>query len=112
MSGCGNLHQELRFQFPGLHLVHIAPDPGLTWFDRANKRVVDFVKVLCGVLVLGRVAAPHLSTRQAQAKMNPGIAGLHAFFANMFLCVFYFDLIEMRTLALHAFSKRRLISVK
>src|SRR6266436_6791164 len=91
--------------FPRLHLIHIAPDPRLTRFNRANQRVVHFVKVFSRVLVLGRITTPHMPARQTQAQMDPCIAHLDAFFANMYVGVLDFNLVEMRALILHSFSK-------
>jgi hypothetical protein len=56
------------------------------------------------VLVLGRVATPHMPARQTQPQMNPRIAHLDALFANMFVGVLNFYLVEMRAL-LHSFSR-------
>lgn len=39
------------------------------------------MEVLRCMLVLGAVAAPHMPAFQAQTKMYPAVAGLHAFFA-------------------------------
>jgi hypothetical protein len=74
--------------------------------------MVHFVKVFSRVLVLGRIAAPHMSARQTQAQMHPGIAHLYAFFANMYVGVLNFNLIQMRALILHGFSRRPRLSVK
>ena len=46
--------------------------------------------VLCmlgGVAVLGRIAASYLPAIGTQAKMDPGISQLHAFFTNMLIRV-------------------------
>jgi hypothetical protein len=53
------------------------------------------MKVLGGVLILGRIAAAHLPAGQAQAQMNPGIADFQALLASAFIGVFDFNLIEM-----------------
>jgi hypothetical protein len=45
-----------------------------------------------------------MPARQTQPQMNPRIAHLDAFFANMFVGVLNFDLVEMRAL-FHSFSK-------
>src|SRR4051812_29479521 len=105
IAGGTFIEEQLRSQFPRLDLVYIAPDPRLARFNRANQRMVHLVEVLRRVLVLGRVAAPYLSARQAQAQMNPRIAGLHALFADVFIGCFNFDLIEMRALVFHGVSK-------
>jgi hypothetical protein len=63
------------------------------------------VEMLGRVLVLGRVAAPHVSTRQTESQMNPGITRLNAFFANMLVGVLKFNLVEMGALIFHGSSK-------
>jgi hypothetical protein len=41
------------------------------------------VKMLGGMLVLGRIAASHMSALGAQAQVDPGVAGLNAVFADV-----------------------------
>jgi hypothetical protein len=53
-----------------------------------------------------------MPARQTQAQMHPRIAHLDALFANMFVSVLNFDLVEMRALILHGFSKRCPLCVK
>jgi hypothetical protein len=69
-------------------------------------------KVFGCVLVLGRITTPHMPACQTQPQMNPRIAHLDAFFANMFVGVPNFDLVEMRALILHGSSRRSLLPVK
>jgi hypothetical protein len=57
--------------------------------------MLHFPKVFGGVLVLGRITTTHMPARQTQPQMNPRIAHLDAFFANMFVGVLNFNLIEM-----------------
>jgi hypothetical protein len=52
-------------------------------------------KVFGRVLVLGRITTPHMPARQTQAQMHPRIAHLDALFANMFVSVLNFNLVEM-----------------
>ena len=51
--------------FPGLHLVHIAPDPGLAGLNGPNQRMFHRVKMLGGMLVLGRIAAADMAAGKA-----------------------------------------------
>jgi len=67
--------------------------------------MLRFVKVLGGVLVLGRVAAGRMSADHAHTQVNPGIASLNAVFTNMLVRVSYFDLIEVRALFCHRFLR-------
>lgn len=78
-------------------LINVAPDPILTWLERLDNRVVRRVKMLGGVLVLGRVTAAHMSTNAAEAQMHPGIAYLQALFAALPAWRHVADLIQMRT---------------
>jgi len=95
------LAESLGIQFPGLDLVHIAPNPRFSRLNRADQRMIDFVKVFGRVFILGRVAASHMAARQAEAQMYPRVPHLHAFFADMLLGLFDFDLIEVSTLTFH-----------
>jgi len=64
-------------------------------FERANQRVLGVMKVFCRVLVCGRVAAPNVSAFEAEPQMHPRATHFRAFFANVGLSVWEFDLIEM-----------------
>jgi hypothetical protein len=57
--------------------------------------MLGLMKVFSRVLILGRIAAAHLSAGQAQSQMNPGVADLETLLASAFIGVFEFDLIEM-----------------
>src|SRR5690348_845187 len=84
-----------RPYFAGLDFVHIAPDPRFSRFDRTNERVFGVAKMLCRVLVLGRIAAAHVAAFEAQPQMHPCVMHLHALFANVLVGTREFDLIEM-----------------
>ncbi len=62
-----------------------------------------FVKMLGRVLVFRRIAASHVTTRQAQPQVNPSVPGLHTLFADMLARLFDLDLIQMRTFTGHGF---------
>ena len=66
---------------------------------------MNLVEMLGRMLVLGRVAAPHVPTRQTQPQMNPCITCLNAFFANMLVGVLKLNLVEMGALIFHSSSK-------
>jgi hypothetical protein len=51
--------------FPGLDFVYITPDPGLPRLVGTDERVLRFVKMFGGVLILGRVATSYMSASQA-----------------------------------------------
>jgi hypothetical protein len=53
------------------------------------------VKMLGGVLVLGRVATAHMSAGETQAQMNPGIASFNTVLAYMLVRRFDFDLVQV-----------------
>jgi hypothetical protein len=63
------------------------------------------VEVLCGVLVLGRIAAADMSAGKTDAQMNPLVAGLQTFFAAVGAGRdFFTDLVKVRALSTHLFS--------
>jgi hypothetical protein len=43
------------------HLIHVTPDPGLAGLDGSDQWMLLFVEVLGCMLVLGRIAASHVS---------------------------------------------------
>ncbi len=65
--------------------------------------MLGFVEVFGGVLILGRVATPHLPTDEAQAQVDPCIPHFHALFADMFVGFSKFDLVEMGAFGWHWF---------
>jgi hypothetical protein len=67
--------------------------------------VLSFVEVFRGVLVLGRVATPHMPARQAQAQVNPFIAGLNAVLTDMFVGFRDFDLVQVSAFRWHRFLR-------
>jgi hypothetical protein len=63
------------------------------------------MKVLCGVLVFGRIAATDMAAGETNAQMNPLVAHLQTFFASVTAgCDFFADLVEVRALSTHLFS--------
>ena len=87
--------------FTGLDFVHITPDPRLPRLIGTDQRVLSLVEMFGRVLVLRRVSTTHMSAREAEAQMNPRIAGLHAVFAHMFVRFFDLDLVQVRTFFRH-----------
>ncbi len=59
--------------------------------------MLGLVKMLGCVLVLGRVAAPDVSTGEAKAQMNPSVAGFQAFLAAVRVRRNFVDLFQMCT---------------
>ena len=66
-----------------LDLVDVAPGPTLARLDGADDGVLAAMEVLGRVLVLGRVAAAHVTTNLAEAQMHPRVAHLQALFASL-----------------------------
>jgi hypothetical protein len=61
------------------------------------------VKVLGGMLVLGRIAAAHMTAVGTQAKMDPGIAGLDTFFADIYVRGYDLQVLcQMRAVPCHS----------
>jgi hypothetical protein len=90
-------------KFAGLDLVHVTPDPAFSRLDGANQGMLRFVKMLSGVLVLGRVATTNVSASEAQTQVNPRIAGLGAVLTHMFIGFSYLDLIKVRAFFWHRY---------
>ena len=62
-------------------VVDEAVRPRLAGLDRADQRVLVLARVAAGVLVRRRVAAPHLPAAEADAQVDPAVAGLEALLA-------------------------------
>jgi len=73
---CVYSHLRLRF-------VDIAPQPSLSWLERANHRMVNRLVVLRGVFVFRRVAAADVAAVQAEPQVDPGITHGQAFLASV-----------------------------
>jgi hypothetical protein len=67
--------------------------------------VLGVVKMLGGVLILGRIAASGMSADQAHAEVNPRIACLYAVLADMLGGLPDFDLIQVSALFWHGFLR-------
>jgi hypothetical protein len=52
-------------KFARFDLIHVTPNPGLPRFNGTNQRVLGFVEMLGGVLVLGRIATTDVPANQA-----------------------------------------------
>jgi hypothetical protein len=77
-------------------LVHVAPAPVLTRFERADDRVARGVEVLRGVLVLRGVTAAHVPAGQAEPQVDPPVSHRQALLAAVRAGCNVFDLIKMR----------------
>jgi hypothetical protein len=93
-----------------LHLVHVAPDPRLSRLDRSNQRMMHFMEMLGRVLVLRGIAAADVPTGKAQAQMDPGVAHLHAFFADVLVSAADFDLVKVCTLIRHGVLQGNIVA--
>src|SRR5918998_1179510 len=79
-------------------LVHVAPPPVFPRLEGPHYRVIRRVEMLCGVLVLGRVAAGDVPAGQALAQVYPGVAHLQALLAPLRGWRYVFvDLTRVRT---------------
>ena len=67
--------------------------------------MAGFFEVLGGVLVWRRVAAPDMTAGQADAQMNPPVAGLQTVFATIGARRHFMDHIKMRARHRITFSK-------
>jgi hypothetical protein len=67
--------------------------------------MVHGMKVLAGVLVLGRIAAADFTARQAQPQVHPLVADLEALFAAFRFWFHRLDLVKMRAFNGHGFPR-------
>jgi hypothetical protein len=88
------------------HFIQVTPDPGLPGFVGPDERVLRFLEVFGGMLVLGRVATAHMSATETQAQVNPSVTGLNAVLANMFVGFFDFDLVQVCAFVRHGFLQK------
>jgi hypothetical protein len=92
------------FHFPSNHLIHITPNPFLSRLNRAHHGMMDVLKMLGGMFILGRIAASHFAAHHAHAQVNPVVANLDAFFAYVHLGGRNFNLIQMLAFPRHVSS--------
>jgi hypothetical protein len=90
-NGSGGHSSEVKFD-----LIDVTPAPVLAGFERLHDRVLGRMKMLGGVLVLGRIAAAYVAAGQAQAEMHPSVTHLQALFAASRVRLYVANLIRMR----------------
>lgn len=78
------------------HPILITPSPVLARLGGDDHRMTRTVKVLGGVLVLRAIAAVHPTAGLAGTQVNPGVALLHTFLADIFVRSAYLSGIKMR----------------
>jgi hypothetical protein len=78
------------------YLIHVAPAPVLAWLERLHDGMFCAVKVFCGVLVLGGIAAAYVAANQAEAEMHPGLAHFQAFLASVSAGSHFADFLYVR----------------
>jgi len=64
------------------HFVHVTPAPVLSRLEGLHDWVLGLVKVLGGVLVLGRITAANVTADQTLPQVDPGIAHFQALLAT------------------------------
>jgi hypothetical protein len=84
-----------------VNFIYIAPAPVFSRFERLDDRMMNLVKVFCGVLVLRAVATSNVTAREAKAQMNPGVSHFEALFAAFAAGLHFFDFAEMRAFGGH-----------
>ena len=97
----------VRSKFAGFDLVDITPDPRLPRLVGTDERVLGSVEMFSGMFVFGRVATAHMSTSEAQAQVNPGVARLNAVLTDMLISFFDFDLVQVGACFRHRFLQRK-----
>ena len=77
------------------HFVDKAPAPVFAALDGLHNGMLSGVEVLGGVFVLGGVAATDVAALEAEAEVDPGVAGLEALLAAFGVGVNVADLVEV-----------------
>jgi hypothetical protein len=62
------------------------------------------VKMLSRMFILRRVATAHIAAGKTEPQVNPGVSRFYAFFADMLIRRFNFDLVEMSAFLCHQSS--------
>jgi hypothetical protein len=68
----GGLNSTL--EFARHDVIDITPDPSLAGFNGTNQGMFCRVKMLGGMLVLGRIAASHVPAVHTEPQMDPLVA--------------------------------------
>jgi hypothetical protein len=112
MRSAAVANRKLSLEFSGHGFVYVAPHPRLARLNRAHQRMLDGMKMLGSVLVLGGIATSDMPANHAHAQVDPRIARLHAVFTDMLVGFLDFDLIQMSALVRHGSSKSPRVRVK
>src|SRR5215831_20901183 len=90
------------------HLIEVTPDPVLTRLEGLNDRMVGRVEMFGRMLVIGRVAAAHVTTGEAEAQVDPGFSHFQTVLTALGARGDFLYLIKMRTALchVHCLSKR------
>src|SRR5712692_3091380 len=83
------------------HLVDVTPDPVLTRLEGLDNGVVGGVKMPGGVLILRRVTATNMSTRETEAQVHPGVTCFQTIFAPIGARRDFVYLVQVATLFCH-----------
>ena len=83
------------------HLIDITPDPILSRLEGLNDRMGGRVEMPGGVLVLRIVTAAHMSTRETEAQVYPGISDFQTVLTSIGARCDVLYLIKMRTSLCH-----------
>jgi len=57
--------------------------------------MLGLMKMLCGMLILGRVAARSMPADEAHPQMDPSVADLYAVLTYVLIGLPYFDLVKV-----------------
>jgi hypothetical protein len=63
--------------------INVTPAPIFARLEGLDDGVMRRMKMFGGVLVFGAIAAADVATGEAEAEMDPGVAGLQAVFAAL-----------------------------
>jgi hypothetical protein len=82
-------------QFSGFDLVDITPDPSFAGLDGADQWMLCVMEMFSGMFIFRGITASDVTAYKTHAEMDPLIAHLHAFFADVGLGFADFDLVEV-----------------
>jgi hypothetical protein len=83
-------------------LVDVTPAPVLPWLEGLNDRMIGFVEMLGGMLILRIVAAADMPTDEADTQMHPGVTDFQTILATIGARGDLSYFVEMMTLFVHS----------
>lgn len=92
-------NQLLPAQLSRKDLVHVAPHPRFSRFNRADEWVLAAMEMLGRMFIFRRIATADVAAFQAQTQMHPRVSKFDALFANVLVGAGNRNLIQVGALA-------------